>query len=187
MIKISNYEMAKCLFDDTIVEKVYPLSIVDGYQSGEIFVDCINQPTFALFWHYCGFAFVRGIFTKDIENDLFELLNASASRHHNRMIFQMEKECDAFENESVIRGHRYIFSFEKQCEKVIAPEGCQISQITEENYNLISGNIIPSFSWANKEEFLKNGFGFCLMKGNEVLACAVGFKIEGTHPWYRLG
>lgn len=36
MVKISNYEIAKGLLNDAIVEKVYPLSIVEEYQDGEI-------------------------------------------------------------------------------------------------------------------------------------------------------
>ena len=32
--------------------------------------------------------------------------------------------------------------------------------------------IIPSFSWSNQEEFIKNGFGYCLVDEGRMLACA---------------
>ncbi len=78
----------------------------------------------------------------------------------------------------------------------------------------MKGRIIPSFSWPNKEEFFKNGFGYCLIEEGRIvaaemveeilrrgktpvwdcdirneasmrLACSVGFEIVGTHPWYK--
>ena len=51
MKKLNDYKKAKYLLDDKVVEEVYPLSIVEGNQSGDIFVDDIERPTFALFWH----------------------------------------------------------------------------------------------------------------------------------------
>ena len=61
--------------DRISAEKVYSLSIMEGIQEGEIFVDDDNAPSIALLWHYCGFANIAGecndVFIKEmIYNDL---------------------------------------------------------------------------------------------------------------------
>lgn len=39
---------------------VYSMSVAEGFQSGDIYTDCIENPTFALFWHVSGFAYLSG-------------------------------------------------------------------------------------------------------------------------------
>ena len=172
MKKLNDYKKAKYLLDDKVVEEVYPLSIVEGNQSGDIFVDDIERPTFALFWHYCGFAFIVGECTTNIKEEICDSLNTLKDKHHNRMLIHMANDYELFEEDNIIRGERYIFSFDNQCKRLMVPSDCHICDINNENFDLVRGNIVPSFSWINKEEFLKKGFGFCLMKGQEVLACA---------------
>lgn len=172
MKKLNDYKKAKYLLDDKVVEEVYPLSIVGGNQSGDIFVDDIEHPTFALFWHYCGFAFIVGECTTNIKEEICDSLNTLKAKHHNRMLIHMANDYELFEEDNIIRGERYIFSFDNQCKRLMVPSDCHICEINNENFDLVRGNIVPSFSWINKEEFLKKGFGFCLTKGQAVLACA---------------
>ncbi len=40
--------------------KVYPLSIAEEYQYGDIFVKSRTECNTVLFWHYSGFAFLLG-------------------------------------------------------------------------------------------------------------------------------
>ena len=58
--RLSDYSKVKHLLERINVEKVYPLSITEGLQKGEIFVDDAEKPTAALIWHYCGFAHIVG-------------------------------------------------------------------------------------------------------------------------------
>lgn len=44
----------------------------------------------------------------------------------------------------------------------------------EEFYKKIEGRIIPSFSWASPEQFLKEGFGYIALDQGQV--CAVSFS-----------
>ena len=37
--------------------RVYPMSIANGIQTGEIYTDGMGS---VLFWHYCGFAYISG-------------------------------------------------------------------------------------------------------------------------------
>ena len=39
---------------------MYPLSIAENRQYGDIFVDNVIDPHSVLFWHYCGFAYLTG-------------------------------------------------------------------------------------------------------------------------------
>ena len=50
---ITDFEKIKQLCNDIKIEKVYPFSILEGIQKGEIFVDNDEAPTSALIWHYC--------------------------------------------------------------------------------------------------------------------------------------
>lgn len=52
MIKLTDYRKINHLVDRIRIEKVYPLSILEGIQTGEIFVDDDEAPTAALVWHY---------------------------------------------------------------------------------------------------------------------------------------
>lgn len=42
------------------MKKVYPFSIMEGFQQGEVYVDNKDNPSVALIWHYCGFAHIVG-------------------------------------------------------------------------------------------------------------------------------
>ena len=61
----------------------------------------------------------------------------------------------------------------------IVPE-CKykVEPISANNYDRIHGNIIPTFSWAGKEQFLKNGFGFVAMDGDKAIAVAFSAAVS---------
>ena len=61
----------------------------------------------------------------------------------------------------------------------IVPE-CKykVEPISANNYDRIYGNIIPTFSWASKEQFLKNGFGFVAMDGDKAIAVAFSAAVS---------
>ncbi len=44
---------------------VYPLSIVQSYQEGNVFTKQTANCNTVLFWHYSGFAFVSGRYDED--------------------------------------------------------------------------------------------------------------------------
>lgn len=49
---------------------VYPLSIAEGFQQGNIYADSLS----VLFWHYSGFAFLYGEYGEDILDFVSDLL-----------------------------------------------------------------------------------------------------------------
>lgn len=79
---------------------------------------------------------------------------------------------------AIHKRERYMFHYAGK--DVSMPEivGCELEKITTENYDLIHGRIIPAFSWESKEKFLHNGYGYCLMKDRQFLACAFSSGIS---------
>ena len=54
----------------------------------------------------------------------------------------------------------------------------KLKRISSDNYELMTGRIIPTFSWESRDEFLKNGFGYCLIEGDRMVACAFSSAIS---------
>ena len=52
--------------------RVYPCSIAEGFQSGDIYVNDGDDPEAALFWHYCGFGYITGKASEEFLSDVYE-------------------------------------------------------------------------------------------------------------------
>ena len=50
--------------------RVYPCSIAEGFQSGDIYVNDGDDPEAALFWHYCGFGYITGKASEEFLSDI---------------------------------------------------------------------------------------------------------------------
>ena len=179
---ISDYKKIERFLEQIHIEKAYPYSMIEGYQSGEVYVNDIDYPTAALFWHYCGFAFPTGDCTKDMKNEIYKMMLNPSEAHRSRFIIQADNDDPFTEATALPRRERYIFSFEKPVHRIsISANRARLCAITNENYCHLQGRIVPSFSWRNKAEFLKNGFGYCLRKGHDILACAFSAAVSGDY------
>ncbi|MDE6032182.1 MAG: hypothetical protein K2G32_11230 [Oscillospiraceae bacterium] len=56
--------------------EVYPRSIAEGFQQGDIFINSRS----ALFWHYSGFAFTYGDYDENFLEDIYETSLATKAR-----------------------------------------------------------------------------------------------------------
>jgi predicted GNAT family acetyltransferase len=136
---------------------VYPLSIVENRQYGDIFVDDDTDPHTVLFWHYCGFAYLTGEVSDRI---LEEITEEIAVKHDRRMIlitdddsvvsYMDKKGC------SIFKRIEYEHAGMPCCDKQYSFD---IKKIEADNIHSITGRIVPSFSW-EEEQFLQNGFGY---------------------------
>ena len=182
MKKLTDYRKINHLLDHIRIEKVYPLSILEGIQRGEIFVDNDETPTVALTWHYCGFANILGDYDESFIDDTVKMMQCPPEGHSGRMALQTENDC-RLENmilrtPMVARNERYIFEFSGEQADLTHMTEAGLQEITIENYELMRGRIVPTFSWENKEEFIKNGFGYCLIQDGQMLACAFASGIS---------
>lgn len=171
--------------------RVYPLSIAEEYQNGQIYVDSLNNTTSVLFWHQCGFAYLAG---KPNATFLSETAALIRNEHHNnsrRFILQINNnELDNYfsKEEGITRSERYSFCFKNtgyQNEKILLPTGFVLREIDEKLFSRINGNIVPVFSWDSEKEFLNKGKGFCILAGNEIAATA--FTAAVSHNEIDIG
>lgn len=180
MEKLNNYQKISHLLEQIDVEKAYPLSIMEGLQQGEVYVDHRDNPTVAFIWHYCGFANIVGKYDIDSIHDIQEMMhNPPYSKHMALQIGTDSKLEEMILSDSAInKRERYIFHYVN--ENIAMPEivDCELKEISTENYDSFYGRIIPSFSWESKERFLQNGYGYCLMKDKQFLACAFSSGIS---------
>ena len=62
---------------------VYPCSIAEEFQTGDIYVNVGDDVETVLFWHYCGFAYISGTVSERI---LREILNDVCHQDKRRML-----------------------------------------------------------------------------------------------------
>lgn len=149
-------------------DSVYPRSIAEGYQSGDLY----SGRDAVLFHHFCGFAYLSGMpsaaFLAEIRTQFF------AAAQPRR--FVLITDCDdvtayfAAQPEIIAEKRRYFRA--DAAPDIAVPEGFSLAPLTADLLPRLSGRIIPAFSWESDAQFLRNGFGFCILHGDEVAACA---------------
>lgn len=178
MQKITDYSKITNLTNLLDVEKAYPFSVIDGFQSGEVFVDDENNPTIALIWHKSGFAFIAGEYNRGFMEDLYKMMQNPTGDHCNRLIVQA-RDLSLFNDfKNITCYKRYTFSLKKEAPELIIPEGCELRAMTGEDFEKIDARIRPSDYWKDVDEFTKGGFGYCLTKGGEIVAYAFSAAVS---------
>ncbi len=94
MIKVpkSKYSEYVNLAESNTCNTVYPLSIAEGYQSGDVYTDSLTHPTCALFWHYCGFAYLSGKLSAGFYQDTIELMQDEKRKNPRRFVLSIDDE-----------------------------------------------------------------------------------------------
>lgn len=168
---------------DNGLGKVYPLSVSQGFQYGDIFTNSANEAV--LFWHYCGFAYIAGKSDKVFLEDVYKLMLNKNNTDSRRFILMTDNEdiekffrakCD------VCIDRRYLFEYtEKQPYAIpIVPFGFEIKEINSDILSEIHGGIVPSLFWDSPENFLKNGKGYFILVGKNVAAWAFSAAVSSS-------
>ena len=59
---------------ENTANRVYPCSIIEGFQSGDVYVNDGPDVEAVFFWHYCGFGYISGnasdAFLQDIYSEM---------------------------------------------------------------------------------------------------------------------
>lgn len=161
---------------------VYPMSIAEGFQDGDIYTDCVEHPTFALFWHVSGFAYLTGRPADEYLNEIYKLMKNEEGANPRRFVLELKDEEVAayFQRKNKVEEHpRYRFRLqEKNFSEDIFPDGYKLKEVDAELLSQISGNIVPSSFWRSNEDFLEKGKGYCVMYGDEVASVAFSAAVS---------
>ena len=173
---------------------VYPCSIAEGIQSGDIYINDGANVEAVFFWHYCGFGYISGEPSVDFLNDIYSFMRSDHGRRRLVLITSDHGLTDYFRDKEVQLASRleYSFSLHRRISETDI-KGFRIEQIDGENLSGIEGRIIPSFSWKSDEQFLKEGFGYIAFDRERVCAAAFSAAISSdeidigveTHEDYR--
>ncbi len=182
MDKLLDHRKIAHLTDEIKVERVYPLSMLEGTQEGEIFVDDVERPTVALLWHYCGFANIAGDYNESFIKEVLDRMQAPTESHSRRLALQTEED-DSLQDillkaPWVAKHERYVFTFAGEKNEISHAGKARPEPITSDNYELMRGRIVPTFSWQSKDTFMKNGFGYFLIEDGQMAACAFSSGIS---------
>ena len=165
----------------TSSNRVYPLSIAEGYQNGDIITDNVDDVQCVMFWHYCGFAYLSGKVTESFLNRICEDYFRKETKRRFVLITDDEKVIQFFEGkEGLVMDQRKEYRFRRDI--TFSEEDfntdLKIERINDSNIKAIQGRIIPAFSWDSDEAFLKNGFGYVAMDGEQFAAIAFSAAVS---------
>ena len=135
---------------------VYPLSMVQGFQGGDIYTD----GNAFLFHHDCGFAFLCGSITDAFLSDVYSLMKDVGRRlvlfsENEYITCFFEKYPDASINT------RYFYSYAGHPVSAVNYL-YTIKKIDRATIDQLAGKITPSFSWIT-DVFLQKGFGIAVI------------------------
>ena len=110
------------------------------------------------------------------------MMHHPTENHRNRLVLHTNNDDRLsqliLKNKDIKRKERYCFEYAEKNPVPILEAPLRLVRIDSENYELLCGNITPSFSWDSKESFLKNGFGWCILNGREFAACAFSAAVS---------
>lgn len=118
MKKINDFKKIAHMIKNIKVDKVYPLSILDEFQSGEVYVNDVIEPSFCLFWHYCGFAYIAGEYNEHIISEIVKFMHNPSKGHSGRLALQTEiderLQSMILMDNNIKKKEQYLFEFSKE-------------------------------------------------------------------------
>ena len=163
--------------------QVYPLSVAEGIQPGEIYAE---SPA-VLFWHYCGFGYISGEPSGAFLDEVWEKMKPAEGKRRLVLITHEEDVIRYFRQKDAETSQRfeYIYPYGESRHLTLDTDRFTLRRIDKENISRIKGRIIPSFSWDSPESFLEKGFGYIAEENRNV--CAVAFSSAVSHEEVDIG
>lgn len=171
--------------DDNNCGKIYPLSVSQGFQYGDIFANSATSCKAVLFWHYCGFAYLAGKTDKAFLEDVYELMLNSYGTNSRRFILMTDNEDteNFFRSKGdIVLEKRYLFEYTESQPPAtpILPSGFEIREINSELLPAIHGDIVPALFWNSSGEFLEKGKGYCIVNSGNIAAWAFSAAVSNS-------
>ncbi|MCR5540321.1 MAG: GNAT family N-acetyltransferase [Ruminococcus sp.] len=158
--------------DSLTFGKIYPLSIAECRQAGDIYTD----GKAVLFHHLCGFGHIAGEADDAFINSIKDLMLNGGRR---LVLFADNAIVQKFGEEFAVNS-RFFFEYRKSSPpEFILPEGYKLEKLDSGLISQMAGRIVPAFSWESTENFLAGGTGFCVTFEDKPAAWAFSAAVNG--------
>lgn len=175
---------------------VYPLSVAEGIQEGDIFTDSVKDYKKVLFWAHSGFAYLAGNVDEPFAEDIYEFMGTKSNTRRFLLMTRNKYIQEYFEQkDDVIAEKRYLFEYsgDRGLVEPSLPVGYELKEIDNELLKKISGKIVPSLFWKDVNEFLVKGKGYCVTCDNDIASWAFSAAVSTkeidigieTNPKYK--
>ena len=158
---------------------VYPLSIVERNQYGDIY----TEGSSVLLWHDCGFAFLYGVCGNSFLEQIYTRFLCPESILPRRFVlFTASDRVERFfrGKERLAFGTRYSYEYPHQKPVHVAnlPLGYSVRDFDESLFGSVQGRITPRFSWRDASAFLGKGKGCCVLHEGRAVAWAFSAAVS---------
>ncbi len=179
LLAINNYQKAFQYINPKCIGAVYPYSIAEQIQNGEVYL-CGSA---ALFWHQCGFAFVYGDCEDAFLDQIYDrFLRDNLHSGKRFILFSADENIEMFfsHKSQLLLDKRYFYAYQGNPASAtrFLPDGFHISQITNAHLKQIQGNVTPQLFWDSTSAFLQKGKGFCILDGTTIAAWAFSAAVS---------
>ena len=175
----TDYKTMIPYIDKTTGGAVYPLSIAELTQQGEVY----TEGSSVLFWHYSGFAFLYGVCDDDFLSRVYEnFLSVDSITSRRFILFATNEQVKRFfrDKDNIVSGKRCFFAYPDgyASRHGTVPANLEIREINRELFDKMEGVVTPRFSWVNSSEFLNKGKGYCITDGKTAVAWAFSAAVS---------
>lgn len=162
---------------------VYPLSVAEGIQEGDIFTNSVKDYEKVLFWVHSGFAYLSGNIDEHFLQDIYELILDRTKSNTKRFLLMTRNEYiqKYFESkDGIIEEKRYLFRYSgsKRYIESSLPGGYELKEIDNRLLKQISGKIVPSLFWKDVNDFFAKGKGYCITCNNDIASWAFSAAVS---------
>lgn len=175
----SDFYKVKNLYSDDIPNYPVVMAIIEGNNPGKIWVDNTNNPSQSLVISAGSYSFLSGDTIQSSE----EAFNILRSNKPIKLIYHINDAppflVDSFEKINRIQFYYPEYSFNK-CKQFMSqtPLGFEIRPCDKDLFNKSNWYHYLLLFYGSIENYVKNGFGYCLLKNGQIIseahACYVG-------------
>ena len=157
--------------------RVYPLSIATGVQTGDIYADDRGN---VLFRHYCGFAYLSGVVDPDFLEQVYREFLAADTERRFLLITDSDFVTGYYKDRALLQFDKRVEYDHASVPEIssVPDKQFMIERITAENIGCVRGRIVPAFSWESDNAFLERGFGYLARRGADFAAIAFSSAVS---------
>ena len=120
-VPTSDYKLYIPWARENTANSIYPCSIAEGLQPGDIYVNDGQNIESVFFWHYCGFGYISGEPSDRMLNDIYEKMTSSHSERRLVLITADDEVTAFFRDKDVQMDLRAEYTYHPQAASPLVP------------------------------------------------------------------